>query len=291
MSWRTVVISSRAKLDLELNHLVVRQTEKKTKVFIEEIAVLIIESTAISLTAALLNELTKQKVKVVFCDEKRNPSSELIPHYGSHDTSNKVVDQVSWDNITKQVIWTEIVRNKIIKQANLLQRHDKDEVKKLYAYVDELELNDASNREGHAAKVYFNALFGKGFSRGQDNAINACLNYGYGLLLSTVNREISMNGYLTQIGIFHRSKTNPFNLGSDLMEPWRPIIDEYVYAAKPEELTPDVKQELISLLHQDIKINNKMFSVLDGIKIYVKSCFDALNNQDISYLRIYEDGD
>lgn len=89
MSWRTVVISNRAKLDLQMGFLVVRG-ERTTKIHIGEIATLLIESTAVSLTASLLAELTKRKVKVIFCDEKRNPSSELVSFYGSHDTSNKI---------------------------------------------------------------------------------------------------------------------------------------------------------------------------------------------------------
>ena len=86
MSWRTVVISQSSKLDYQLGYMVVRQ-ENIHKIYISEIHTLVIETTAVSITASLLAELIKQKVKVIFCDEKRNPSSELIPYYGSHDTS------------------------------------------------------------------------------------------------------------------------------------------------------------------------------------------------------------
>lgn len=290
MSWRIVVISNRSKLDFQLNYLVVRQVEEKKKVFIDEIAVLIIESTAVSLTAALLNELSKRKIKVIFCDEKRNPSSELIPHYGVYNSSDKVVEQFEWDRIMKEVVWTEVVRDKIVKQASLLKKHGIDKANNLFDYVLELQLNDRTNREGHAAKVYFNALFGHGFSRGQDNAINACLNYGYSILLSIFNREIVLNGYLTQLGIFHRGKTNPFNLASDLMEPWRPLIDDYVYTMKPESLTPDVKYEIISLMSERVNIDNKNYSVMDAIKIYCRSIFDSLNENDIKKVKTYTNG-
>ena len=107
MSWRTVVISNSAKLDYKMGYMIVRQ-DKITKIHISEIAILLIESTAVSFTASLLAELTKQKVKVIFCDEKRNPSSELIPYYGSHDTSSKIRTQVAWEKETKRLIWTEI---------------------------------------------------------------------------------------------------------------------------------------------------------------------------------------
>ena len=115
MSWRTVVVSSSAKLDYQLGYLVVRK-DTTVKIHLSEISILIIESTAVSLTVALLNELVKKKIKVVFCDEKRNPSSELLPYYGSHDTSAKIREQIKWSEQQKTVIWTEIVTEKIRKQ-------------------------------------------------------------------------------------------------------------------------------------------------------------------------------
>lgn len=89
MSWRTVIISSTAKLDYQMGYLVIRKDDV-TKIHLSEIETVMIESTSVSLTATLLCELTKKKIKVIFCDEKRNPSSELISYYGAHDTSLKV---------------------------------------------------------------------------------------------------------------------------------------------------------------------------------------------------------
>ena len=83
MSWRIIVISRRAKLDYQMGYMVVRN-EEVTKIHLSEISTILIESTAVSLTTSLLSELTKKKVKVIFCDEKRNPSSELVSYYGSH---------------------------------------------------------------------------------------------------------------------------------------------------------------------------------------------------------------
>ena len=130
MSWRTIVISSNAKLDYQMGYLVVRGQETR-KIYISEISAIIIESTAVSMTAYLLCELTKNKVKVIFCDEKRNPSSELVAFYGSHDTSMKVRTQIKWEDETKHIIWTEIVRDKIRKQAALLKKRGAAEEKML----------------------------------------------------------------------------------------------------------------------------------------------------------------
>lgn len=286
MSWRIVVISKRAKLELRLGYLVVRG-ESYLKIFIEEISVLIIENTGVSLTANLLSELSKKKVKVIFCDEKRNPHSELIPYYGSHDTSLKYKEQINWDKHTKALIWTEIVREKINKQMqHLLIRHLIG-ANVLSGYLKELEHNDQTNREGHAAKVYFNAMFGVGFARSYDNNINAALNYGYGILLSSFNREIVSNGYFTQLGLFHDNMFNQFNLSSDLMEPFRPLVDMIVVEMNLDEFGHDEKMEIVDLLNQLVFINNKKQYVSNAISIYCKSVFEALGKDDISLLRFY----
>lgn len=288
MSWRTVVVTGIAKLDLKLNYLVVRGDTTR-KIHVSEIAVLILENTGISITAALLCELTKRKVKVIFCDEKRNPISELMPYYGSHDTSIKVRNQISWTQNIKGSVWTEIVYHKISKQLNLLEYLGFPQALLLSNYLVELEFNDESNREGHAAKVYFNALFGKGFSRTADCATNACLNYGYGILLSCFNREIVANGYITQLGIHHNNTYNYFNLSSDLMEPFRPLVDLLTYKIQPKQFGGAEKLSVVGLLSEEVKIDDQRQYLGNAIKIYCKSIFDALNQQDVGLIRMYQD--
>lgn len=286
MSWRTIVISQNAKLDYQIGYLVVRGRETK-KIHIDEIGILIIESTAVSLTAYLLSELTKKKIKVIFCDEKRNPSSELISYYGAHDTSAKIKKQIEWSKHSKDEVWTAIITEKIRKQAELLELLNKKEADLLYQYIEEVEIGDSTNREGHAAKVYFNALFGKGFVRTEENSINAALNYGYSLILSAVNREIVSNGYITQIGLFHDNMFNQFNLGSDLMEPFRPIVDKRVYQYKFDKFETEEKHMMLGLLQSELEIAGKKEFFLNALKIYVKSVFEAINEKDISLIRFY----
>ena len=288
MSWRTVVISQNAKLDYQIGYLVVRGAETK-KIHLDEIGILIIENTAVSLTAYLLSELTKKKIKVIFCDEKRNPSSELVAYYGSHDTSAKIKKQMEWSKQTKEEVWTAVVTEKITKQAELLKCYGKTEAEMLFGYVKEIEFGDKTNREGHAAKVYFNALFGKEFTRTEENAINAALNYGYSLILSSVAREIVANGYITQIGIFHDNMFNQFNLASDIMEPFRPLVDEIVVEAQFEKFEREEKYSMLELLQKELIIAGKKEFFLNAIKIYVRSVLEAINDKDISLIRFYTD--
>lgn len=287
MSWRTVVVSSSAKLDYQLGYLVIRK-EDTIKIHISEISILVLESTAISLTAALLSELVKKKVKVIFCDEKRNPSSELIPYYGSHDTSAKIRDQIMWNKQQKATIWTEIVTEKIRQQADLLRKLDRQEASMLDSYIEEIELGDTTNREGHAAKVYFNALFGMNFTRTEENSINAALNYGYGIVLSAFNREVVLNGYMTQLGLFHDNMFNQFNLGCDLMEPFRPLVDRKIIQIKPEKFESEEKRLVLEVLQTEVIIAGRKEFVSNAIKIYCKSVFDALNSNDVSLIKFYK---
>ena len=282
------MISRRAKLDLQMGYMVVRG-EDTVKIHLGEIGTLLVESTAVSLTVSLLAELTRRKVKVIFCDEKRNPSSELISLYGSHDTSNKVRKQIAWRQQTKEGVWTEIVAEKIRKQRELVELLGKeDEADLLASYLRDIQWNDATNREGHAAKVYFNALFGMEFTRTADNLVNAALNYGYSIILSIFNREVVAGGYMTQFGLFHDNMFNPFNLSSDLMEPFRILVDKTVRNMTLQEFEHKEKMVLVDLLNQEVEIDGKIQYVGNAIKIYCKSIFDALNSDDSSLIRFYK---
>ena len=287
MSWRTVIISNQAKLDYKMGLMVVRGQETK-KISVDEMAILVIENPAVSLTGCLLEELVNKKVRVIFCDSKRNPMAELSPHHGSHDSTAKIRTQNEWSEAIKAELWQEIISEKIRKQAEFLEELQKTrEAGLLRSYIGQVEKADASNREGHAAKVYFNALFGMDFTRSADNTINAALNYGYSLILSTINREVASNGYLTQIGIFHSNMFNHYNLSCDLMEPFRVLVDRLVYAMHPEQFEKTEKHKLWRILDDRVVIDHSSQTLMNALKIYTRSFFDAINDNDPGKIKNY----
>ena len=289
MSWRVVVVTKNSKVDYKLDYLVVGTVDDIVRVHLSEIGVLIIESTAVSITAYLLNELVKRKVKVIFCDGERNPCSELVPMHGCHDSSAKIRQQLGWSDFAKQQVWTEIVREKLRRQrAHLRCRGCIPQAELITSYLEQMQLADSTNREGHAAKVYFNALFGMEFTRTEDNPINAALNYGYSLILSAVNREISAAGYLNQLGLFHENTYNPFNLGCDFMEPLRPIVDKAVISILPERFEKDEKAAMLSVLNAEVKYDGKQQYLLYAIRLYCAGLFRALQSGDIEQIRWIE---
>lgn len=240
------------------------------------------------MSAALLAALTKAKVKIIFCDEKHLPSAELVPYYGAHDSTRKIRAQAKWSEATKAAVWTAIVAEKIRKQEQLLKKLGSDRHAILAELRQHIVLADATNREGQAARVYFAALFGLDFSRGSDTSINAALNYGYNMLMAAFCREIVACGYVTQLGLCHDSVYNPYNLASDLMEPYRPLVDEAVHAMQPQWFTHDEKRQLVQILNRTVVLNNRSELVSNAIRLYCLSVFDAIDHDDVSRIRWYD---
>lgn len=287
MSWRTVIITKRCKLDLKMGSMVVRGEDTK-RIFLDEIAILMIENPAVSLTGCLLEALTEKKIRVIFCNSKHSPMAELHPYNGSYDSSRKIREQTKWSEATKGAVWADIISEKIRKQAEFLEELDKtSEAELIRSYLGQIELYDTTNREGHAAKVYFNAVFGMDFTRSEECVLNTALNYGYGILLSTFNREVVSCGYLTQLGIFHSNMFNHYNLSCDLMEPFRVLVDRVVKSNLFTSFEGNEKCLLWNILNDVIDINGAKQTVLNGIKIYTRSVFEALNDADTSKIKFY----
>lgn len=288
MSWRTVVVAHRCKLDLKMGYMVIRGQEVK-RVYLDEIALLMIENPAVSLTGCLLEALNNKKIRVIFCDAKRSPYAELMPYYGSFDSARKLKNQAQWQDAAKGNVWREIVREKIAKQADhLIANGKQQEAALLRSYLPQLEPHDTTNREGHAAKVYFNALFGMEFTRGkEDDPVNAALNYGYGIILSAFNRSVNAMGYSTQMGIHHDNVFNHYNLSSDLMEPFRILVDIKVKELDAAEFTKEVRYELVDILNREVLIDGTRQTVLNAIDLYVRSAIRAIAENDTNQLRFY----
>lgn len=287
MGFRTVVVNSRSKLECRLNFLIVRgETEKR--IYINEINTLIVQSTAVSLTAALLSELVRNNVKVVFCDEKCNPSSELLPYYGSHNTSKRIKIQTGWTQETKDEVWKVLIAKKITSQSELLKKRGfETESIMLEEYAADVTPGDKTNREGHAAKVYFNCILPEGVTRRGGGFINGCLNYGYAVLLSAINREIVASGYMTQIGVWHDNEFNEFNLGSDMIEPLRTIIDETALTIEPGDAT--FKHTMAGALNYEVTFADKKTTLDVAVRQYVKSVLYALEVNDPDEVTFPED--
>ena len=287
MGWRTVVVSKNCKLSYKNDYLIIR-SDTLQMIHLSEINIIIIENGMVSITSYLINELANNKIKIIFCDEKHNPSSELIPYYGAHNTSKKILNQIEWKKERKEAVWQLIIKNKIHNQGKILEKLNIHGYEKLYEYENQVELGDKTNREGHAAKVYFNLLFGKDFIRGKGDNVNIALDYGYTILLSIFNREVVSKGYITPLGINHKNEFNQFNLSCDLMEPYRPLVDYIVYNNINNVLDKSYKYKLINVINESVKIEYKEQFVSNAIPIFINSVFRFLENERESKISNYE---
>ena len=277
MGWRSVIITQHAKLTYSMQMMIVQTRDGINQIPIEDVNLLLVSTTQAVITSALISKLAQNQTKVIFVDEKGNPVVETAVYYPGTRNMAKLTQQFNWDDHLKELLWTKIVSQKIKNQIAVLENYHlaKDDVQN---ELDQLEINDESNREAIAARKYFMLLFDKNFVRRDTSAVNAALDYGYAILLSSFNREIVMNGYLTYFGIHHCSQENQFNLASDLMEPFRPFVDYWVKAhEKIKELTPDIKYGLVELLSLEIKFNGKKTLLTNAITVYVRECLKFLS--------------
>lgn len=288
MSFRTIVITSKSKLNYKNRFLVVKKDLEEQYVHLSEIDTLIIDSISVSISSYLLKELSDYKINVIFCDEKHNPYGELTSFYSSYNSSKTIANQIKWSKKEKDILWKQIVINKLKNQAYLLKKIKSPNYKLLESYILEVKEGDKTNREGHAAKVYFNSLFGKKFTRNALDNINSALNYGYAVLLSTINKEIVSNGYLTQLGIHHKNEYNDFNLTCDLMEVFRPIIDSFVYFNQERTFDTNYKLDIINIFNTSFKYKNKKYTLKDILKKYVKTNLENLNEKKNYQEYLYE---
>lgn len=290
MSFRTVVITRQSKISYKNRFLVIKPENDEKYIHLSEIDTIIVDSISVSISAYLLKELADNKINIIFCDEKHNPFGEVVPYYSKHNTSKMIKEQIKWKVSDKDKIWAEIVKNKIMNQALLLKKTKSLKYKLILSYIDEVVDGDKTNREGHAAKVYFNALFGNDFVRNSDDSINAALNYGYAILLSTINKEIINNGYLTQLGIHHKNEFNEFNLTCDLMEPFRIVIDNFVYYNQERKFDTEYKLDIVNILNGTFKYQGKNYTLKDIIRMFVKNTLESIDNSENYKEFVYHEG-
>jgi len=281
MGFRILIVNSHSKLSYKNNYLYFKSEDKVEPIHLSEIDMLFLETTDIAITTMLMSKLMEQNISVIFCDNKRLPSAQLTPFYGRHDSTLAIKKQILWTEEEKARVAHELIRQKINNQSIFLQ--DNNFVEKSAAVKEllkGLEVHDPNNREGHAARIFFNTLYGNSFSRDDVCDINAALDYGYTLIMSLFAREIIKCGCITQLGINHSNQFNPYNLASDIMEPFRIVIDEIVYKNRHAPFDT-IKWKLFEVFNRTYYFNNSSMFLNNIAAHYVKACISYLNNDAV----------
>lgn len=257
---QTLMFTSPVALSLKYGQLVVKSLDDDKTLTrpVEDIGFLVIDNPMISLTIPLLNELVANNVAVIICDKKQMPQAMLQPLVGNTTLQESYKFQIEATSPLKKQMWKQLIEAKIKNQAALLDRVGKDGkiLKPFYANV---KSGDTDNREGAAARVYWTQLFEDGFKREREgDSPNQLLNYGYTILRAAVARALVGSGLYPSFGIFHRNRYNAFPLADDVMEPYRPFVDEVVYSLfqddKVADLDKNAKSRLLRVLFADVKI-------------------------------------
>lgn len=284
MGHRVIYVERCEYLRLYLDNLKVEIKENEILFPIADIQILVIDNYKSHLSVPLINKLTENNVCTILCGVDHLPKSYILPMNGHFSSSGNIEKQIVWDPYKKEELHALIVKHKILNQIEILKENNRsfEVCQKLYQFVDEVQLGDYTNREGLAAKMYFRALFGNDFIRFEEDVINAGLNYGYSIFRSLITSIIVAKGYLANIGIFHKGKTNMFNLSDDIIEVFRPIVDNYVFNNLTDEILfkQQHREDLINLTNYKVKIDGRKQTIANAINIYLDSIFKYLNEEE-----------
>ncbi len=281
MEFRSIFVANPAQLSVRRNQLVIRQ-EKEVTVPMEDISSLLIESRAVTITAAALQELANHGVTVYICDNAHMPAALTLPMNQNCRQLKLLKSQIAMTLPTKKRTWQTIVSSKIYNQAKCLEILNKDGANDLRYLSQMVRPGDPENYEAVAAAQYFPLLFGGNFTRNDNTLTNACLNYGYAILRGAVARNLVIRGIEPCLGIFHHNELNQFNLADDLMEPYRPLVDLFVASSVQEdgELTPRIKQQLFNLSNYLIRQNEKEYKAISAVGRITDSFCRILRRED-----------
>lgn len=286
MGYRQVIIKKSEKLHFKDNQLIIDKDESSTKVPLEDINYILIEDSSTILTTRLLAELGKNAISLIVCDEKFEPTSIMYPYNYHFKQLDIFTHQLEIDNSIKNEFWNQIVKRKIENSIRVLEMTSKEEfpISKLTEYINEITDGDSKNREGLAAKMYFRSLFGSDFIRFYDDNVNTALNYGYTIIASAIIRNLAVYGLNTYLGIHHSSKINNFNLAYDFLEPYRSVVDKFVYDNKEDIVLPlsfEFRKKLINLLNEEVLHQNKKYTIEYSIGLLIKSYIKSFSTGEI----------
>lgn len=284
MAFRIVFLENEHVMRIKLDNLVIERLEGDVWIPLSDISMLVVDNMATTLTTRMLSALAENNIGLVICDAKHHP----IGFYSSYDTHSRISKHIGAQILGSaefyNELWRLIVCSKLENQAQVLEMYDKDAevIKRIRSLKDEVVDGDETNREAVGAKLYFEALMGKGFSRGnEDELINSGLDYGYAIVRAYFARLCVGYGLNTQLGIHHRSEYNRFNLVDDLMEPFRPILDAYVYILLFGEdyFRVECRHLIVNFLNHYIMYKGKKMHMCNAMEEYVIQIAAMIQNK------------
>lgn len=273
MAYRNIIVTRNIGISVHNYQLVIGNEDMCVP--LEDINCLVLEHAGIMISSGVLQRLSENGCLVYICDEKHLPSTVVLPMARHSRHFKMLTAQLAITKPRQNRIWQQIVKQKIANQAMCLKLCGKKNADQLYNMTKKVQSGDKTNVEAQAAALYFKSLFGNDFTRGDDNGINAALNYGYSVLRGHIARSIVCYGFEPSLGINHHSQLNNFNLADDFIEPYRAIVDYFVYTQlhmeEGKELSKEVRYQLVDIVNYDMGIYGEKHVIHHAIDKMVSS--------------------
>lgn len=268
--------------------------DKSEKYFpIDEVEAIIFDYSKSYFSQKLVIRCIEHNILILFCDLKRSPVTEVISEFKKVSKLKTIQSQFQFAGRSKDRVWKKIVSRKIFNQAKCLGNNTNNHLKvsELMEIAKSVKVGDRENREALAARLYFKMMFGEQFKRGRyDDVINASLNYGYSILRSFIKKELALHGFEMSLGIKHYSLENTFNLADDIIEVYRPFVDNIVYELvvnlQSEVFDIEEKKKLLNVLYEKCIIDKKVVYLLDGIKVTTASLLNCYQNNSPTDIKL-----
>ena len=290
---RTLCFTNPAYLSLKNNQLVIKLPEVETNsslpedfkseatktIPIEDIGIVVLDNKRITITQGVMEALLENNAAIVTCNESHLPIGMHLPLVGNTTQTERMRYQIEASLPLKKQLWQQTISAKIQNQAAVLKQMRGTEVRNMLKWASEVKSGDSENLEARTAVYYWQNAFPmiENFTRSREGVSpNNLLNYGYAILRAIVARALVSSGLLTTLGIHHRNKYNPFCLADDVMEPYRPYVDCLVMRlydkySDCEELTKELKAELLSIPVLDVVINGKRSPLMIAVSTTTSS--------------------
>lgn len=292
MSWRTLLIQQKCHLSKKDGQLSCKRDDGTVSVPIEDITIVILETPQATITSSLLAELQEQNVVLLTCNGQHMPNGLLLPLLPHSRVSGVAFLQKGWSSPFRKRCWQKIVKAKINNQARSLEISGRKSVPVLRQMARRVDSGDSKNKEAQAAREYWSCLMENGFVRGAVDFSNNALNYGYMVLRAVMARSLVSYGLLPCFGLHHDNNLNAFNLADDILEPFRPMVDQEVMRVLKNfddaagNLSRDVRQELARLPTQQVLIGGEVQTITNAADVTAYSLVNAIREKDPTLLKL-----
>lgn len=290
MAWRHVHISQPARLRLKDQQVHITQDDGTVVLPLEDITCCIIDTPQVSLSGALLSAFATSGVTLIVPDRKHHPAGGLFPFHQHYAQADIIQFQISASQPLRKRLWQLLVIGKINNQAAVLKAQGQPEAQRLQKMTGLVSSGDKNNIEAQAARFYWSRLFSEFARADETDKRNGLLNYGYAILRSAIARACVATGLIPSLGVHHASRTNAFNLVDDLIEPFRPCVDQMVVQYQPKHDTTavslDDRRFMANILSQTIVIGRETMTILAASENVATDMVKALEHNSAALLRL-----